>query len=243
MEWHFTGTPGTCSLPRFASEVGRTAVLAVLVSWMRSGLFESTATRRGQEILVLEPDAGLREFLCGVLRCGGFRVETVASAEDLLAAVHRDPPRLVILEVRLGDISGYEVCRAIREAHQYRVLIVFMSADRIEPLDRTAGLLIGADDYLSKPISGDELLARARALLRRAGRSPGIGVAVNGNRRELTVREREVLRLLADGLDQTSIARKLGIAPQTVGKHIERILFKLPARSRAEAVAISYRRG
>ena len=221
--------------------------------------FESTATRRGQEILVLEPDAGLREFLCGVLRRGGFRVEAGASAEDLLATAHRDLPQLVILELRLGDISGYEVCRAIREAHQYRVRIVLMSADRIEPLDRTAGLLIGADDYLSKPISADELLARARALLRRADPSPGIGVArallrradpspgigvaVNPNRRELTVRELEVLRLLADGLDQTSIARKLGIAPQTVGKHIERILFKLPARSRAEAVAISYRRG
>jgi DNA-binding NarL/FixJ family response regulator len=149
---------------------------------------------------------------------------------------------LVVLEVRLGDISGYEVCRALKEAFGDAIGIVFMSRDRTEPSDRVAGLLLGADDYLEKPLAGDELLARVRGLIRRLAPQPR-PTADSAAESELTGRELEVLGLLADGLDQRTIAGRLFIAPKTVGKHIEHILQKLPARSRAEAVAIAYRRG
>ena len=118
-------------------------------------------------ILLVEPDRDTRDFLRAVLEQRGFRVTCAESGVEALRAADERLPPLVLLEVRLDAMSGYEVCRALREAHGTDVLIVLMSSDRTEPLDRAAGLLIGADDYLTKPISADELLARVRALLRR----------------------------------------------------------------------------
>jgi DNA-binding response OmpR family regulator len=191
--------------------------------------------------LVVDPDPRQRSLLLALLRRAGFRAEAVATGEQALEAARRERPKLVVLEVRLGDISGYEVCRALRDEFGQGVGIMFVSGDRTDPSDRVAGLLIGADDYLGKPLAGDELLARVRSLARRAGaydhlKAPAL-------RAGLTGRELEVLHLLADGNDQQAIAKKLFITPKTVGKHIEHILTKLPARSRAEAVAIAYRRG
>jgi DNA-binding NarL/FixJ family response regulator len=203
--------------------------------------FRSPAFAMQPPIFVVDPDARQRSFVGRVLGRAGFKTQSIASGEEALAAALRVRPRLVVLEVRLGDISGYEVCRALKETFGDAIGIVFMSRDRTEPSDRVAGLLIGADDYLEKPLVGDELLARVRGLIRRIGAhsSP----AFEAVHPELTNRELEVLRLLAEGLDQRSIARRLFIAPKTVGKHIEHILQKLPARSRAEAVAIAYQRG
>ena len=148
----------------------------------------------------------------------------------------------MILEVRLADISGYEVCRDLKEDFDDAIAVIFTSADRTEPSDKVAGLLLGADDYLAKPLAGSELLARVIAVLRRVGATQPR--KITGERRgELTRRELEVLQLLAIGLDQPKIAERLVISPKTVSKHIEHILEKLPARSRAEAVAIAYQRG
>jgi DNA-binding NarL/FixJ family response regulator len=192
-------------------------------------------------VLVVDPDPGQRNFIVALLARAGFRAQAVATGEEALEAVRQRRPRLVVMEVRLGDISGYEVCRALREEFGDGLGIVFASADRTDPCDRVAGLMIGADDYLCKPLARDELLARVRALARRAGAYDHIkGPVLHAG---LTARELEVLQLLADGLDQLAIAAKLFITPKTVGKHIEHILTKLPARSRAEAVAIAYQRG
>jgi DNA-binding NarL/FixJ family response regulator len=203
--------------------------------------FRSPAVALQPPIFVVDPDVGQRRFIGRVLGRGGFRTETHATGEEALAAAHRERPRLVVLEVRLADISGYEVCRGLKEAFGDAIGVVFMSKDRTEPSDRVAGLLLGADDYLEKPLAGDELLARVRGLVRRlSAHSP---LPAGGDRSELTNRELDVLRLLAEGLDQNAIAQRLYIAPKTVGKHIEHVLQKLPARSRAEAVAIAYQRG
>jgi two-component system OmpR family response regulator len=191
--------------------------------------------------LVVDSDGSEREFVSRVLQRGGFRTESFAGGEEALAAAYRQSPRLVVLEVRLRDICGYEVCRALRARFGVSISIVFMSRDRTDASDRVAGLLLGADDYLVKPVAPDELLTRVRALVRRlgVGGQQGDAAALAG----LTDRELDVLRLLADGFDQPAIARRLVIAPKTVAKHLEHILRKLPARSRAEAVAIAYRRG
>jgi len=192
-------------------------------------------------VLVVDPDTAQGRLLATLLRRAGFRPNVVASGEQALAEARRERPQLVLLEVRLEDISGYEVCRALREDFGEALGIMFLSGDRNEASDRVAGLLLGADDYLGKPVAEDELLARVRALVRRAGaydhlKAPAL-------RAGLTARELEVLQLLAEGCDQHAIAQRLVVSHRTVGKHIEHILAKLPARSRAEAVAIAYQRG
>ena len=192
-------------------------------------------------VLVVDPDARQRSLLGGLLDRAGYRSEAVASGEEALDAAHRRRPRLVVLEVRLADMSGYEVCRALRDEFGDELGIVFISRDRTDPSDKVAGLLIGADDYLPKPLARDELLARVRALARRAGAYDHLEAPALRN--GLTEPELEVLHLLADGNDQHAIAERLVITPKTVAKHIEHILTKLPARSRAEAVSIAYRRG
>jgi DNA-binding NarL/FixJ family response regulator len=144
-------------------------------------------------------------------------------------------PRLVVLEVALPGLSGYEVCHQLRNEFGEALPIVFVSGDRTEPFDRVAGFLIGADDYLIKPFAPDELLARVRRLARRTAPVPASVAS------KLTNREMEVLRLLAEGLEQDDIARQLFITRKTVGTHIENIMRKLGVRSRSQAVALAYR--
>ena len=202
---------------------------------------EAAAVAPSAPALVVDPDPRQRSLVLALLHRAGFRAEAVATGEQALEAARRERPQLVVLEVRLGDISGYEVCRALREEFGDGLGIMFVSADRTDPCDRVAGLMIGADDYLGKPLVGGELLARVRALARRAGADDHLKAPALAN--GLTGRELEVLHLLADGNDQQAIAKLLFITPKTVAKHIEHILTKLPARSRAEAVSIAYRQG
>jgi len=193
--------------------------------------------------MVVDSDAGQRELLKALLARGGWRVVTHASGEQALAAAARERPLLVLLEVRLDGMSGYEVFRQLKDLHGDELAVIFLSHDRTDPTDVEAGLMLGADDYLAKPLQGSELLARVIAVLRRVpAADPPADEDARRGRGDLTARELEVLRLLARGLDQRAIAQRLVIAPKTVGKHIEHILEKLPARSRAEAVAIAYRR-
>jgi two-component system nitrate/nitrite response regulator NarL len=186
------------------------------------------------EILVVDDDEPLCILLSDILENGGFRATVVRSGEEALAMLRTRRPAGVILDVRLPGLSGYEICREVRTLHGANVPIIFVSGERTESFDRVAGLLIGADDYLSKPFAPDELLARLRSLLRRRAAGP-MGLE------RLTGREREVLGLLADGLDQRQIAAALYISPKTVGTHIERILQKLGVHSRLQAVALAYR--
>jgi DNA-binding NarL/FixJ family response regulator len=202
---------------------------------------DAGGARSDASVLVVDPDGEHQAFVKAVLEEAGFDVEGVADGDQALAAARRLCPHLVVLEVRMRGMCGYEVCRTLREQFGDSMAIMFMSGDRTDSADRVAGLLLGADDYVGKPVTPDELMARARALVRRVVRRASS--TPPDEHAGLTERELEVLRLLADGLDQATIARTLVITPKTVGKHIEHILHKLPARSRAEAVAIAYQRG
>jgi DNA-binding NarL/FixJ family response regulator len=189
-------------------------------------------------ILVGEDDDSLRELIAHALEQEGFGTVTRPSGTEALAAARSERPLLAVLDVNLPGASGYEVCRLLRQEYGLDLPIILISGERTEPFDRVAGLLIGADDYLTKPFAPEELLARVRGLLRRAGR--------NGNGGEplgLTARELEILQLLAVGRRQPEIAEELVISPRTVGTHIERILSKLGVHSRAQAVAFAYREG
>jgi DNA-binding NarL/FixJ family response regulator len=145
--------------------------------------------------------------------------------------VRRERPALVILDIQLPGLSGYEVCRRVRD-EESALPILFISGERTDELDRVAGLLLGGDDYLVKPFSADELLARVRSLLRRSN---------NGHSVKLTNRELTVMRLLAEGLGHIEIGRRLVISPKTVGTHVEHIYEKLGVHNRAEALVAAYR--
>jgi DNA-binding NarL/FixJ family response regulator len=187
-----------------------------------------------RSILLVDDDEGMRALLTEVFSAAGFATPTAASGEEALELAASDKPALVVLDVSLPGCSGYEVCSRLRQTFGQTIGIVFLSGERTESLDRVAGLLLGADDYMTKPFAPDELVARVRSVLRRAHEAPS---QVSG----LTRRELQVLRLLADGQAQAEIASELVISTKTVGTHIEHILSKLDVRSRAQAVALAYR--
>jgi two-component system response regulator MprA len=187
----------------------------------------------GAPALVADADDADRAGLGRLLGEAGFDVVAVGSGDEALEAARTRPPCAVFLDVTLPTLSGYEVCRALRDEFGWDLPIVFVSGARTESYDRVAGFLVGADDYLVKPYAPDELLVRLRRLLRRSASSAAAST--------LTLREREVLGLLADGRSQREIAERLVISPKTVGTHIEHIRKKLGARDRAHAVALAYR--
>ena len=190
----------------------------------------------GATVLVVDDDEGHRELISTVLGRAGFSTVDAGNGEEAMAAARRHRPRLVVLDIRMPDLSGYEVCRRLRDEFGDTVSIVFLSGERTEGFDRAAGLLVGADDYLVKPFSPDELLARVRVRLPAEPEEPPLPS-------DLTKREHEVLRLLAEGLSQKEIAGSLVISSKTVAAHIQHILGKLGVHSRAQAVAHAYRRG
>ena len=117
-----------------------------------------------KQILVVDDEARIREVLLYALKKEGFSVTAVADGPAALAAVDAGGVDLVVLDVMLPEIDGLEVCRRLRQKH--RVPILFLSA-RGEEVDRIVGLELGGDDYLSKPFSPRELVARVRAVFRR----------------------------------------------------------------------------
>ncbi|MCE2915656.1 MAG: response regulator [Rubrivivax sp.] len=125
-------------------------------------------------LFVVEDDTALRDMLAAYLERQGLAVTAMASAEELLRRIHRLRPDLVILDVGLPKMSGLQACQQLR-AEGDRVPIILLTA-RTEEIDRVLGLEMGADDYLGKPFSARELLARVRAVLRRAGGAPGTPV-------------------------------------------------------------------
>jgi DNA-binding NarL/FixJ family response regulator len=195
---------------------------------MRSG-----AERR--PVIVADTDPSARGGLEDALTRAGFDVIGVASGEEVLAVARLHQAALFILEVPLGQLSGYEVCRNLREELCPDIPIVFLSGVRTEPYDRVAGFLLGADDYIAKPYATDELLARVRRLTRnsRGSESPTLSA--------LTPRETEVLILLAGGVASEAIAERLFISSKTLATHIEHILKKLRVNSRSQAIALAYR--
>ena len=116
-------------------------------------------------ILVVEDEERIRQFLQRGLTFEGYRVDTAADGEEALEQARDNPPDLVLLDIMLPGMDGVEVCRRLRAVSDTPILML-TAKEAIE--DRVAGLDAGADDYLVKPFAFDELLARVRALLRRA---------------------------------------------------------------------------
>lgn len=193
-------------------------------------------------ILIVDDDTRFRTLVSKILTRAGFSIREASAGEEALATVRSERPALVLLDVCLPDINGFEVCRELRDEFGEELPIVFVSGERTEPLDRAAGLLLGGDDYFVKPVDPDELLARVRRLITRS-RQDSRGSGVTSSNHDLTPRELEVLQLLAQGARASEIAEQLVISPKTVASHVQRVLAKLGVHSRAQAVAFAYESG
>lgn len=188
----------------------------------------------GRTILIADGDPSFRRAAARALGATGLRIREAATGRDAVNAAREEDVALVVLEVRLDDLSGYEVCHRLRDERGDGLPIVFVSQDRTEVFDRVAGLLVGADDYLTKPISPDELIARVRRHLQRSAALSAEPSSV------LTAREHQVLALLTRGLGPVEIGAELSISPKTVATHVEHIYAKLGVHTRAQAVAKAF---
>jgi DNA-binding response OmpR family regulator len=168
----------------------------------------NTATSR---VLVVDDEPMVREVLARYLEKEGFEVQTAQDGEEALAAFEASTPTLVLLDLMLPRIDGLEVFRRMRERATTPVIMLTAKG---EETDRVVGLELGADDYITKPFSPREVVARVRAVLRRASGGASVeadvvefdGVRIDGRRREverdgeplhLTRKEFDLLALLA----------------------------------------------
>jgi two-component system, OmpR family, response regulator len=126
--------------------------------------------RGAERLLVVDDEATVRELLSAALRFAGFRVTSAVTGSEAVAAAAQEPPDLVLLDVMLPDMDGFEVVRLLREqrpeGRSGPVPVLFLTA-RDRQADKVTGLSLGADDYVTKPFDLAELIARIRAILRR----------------------------------------------------------------------------
>jgi DNA-binding NarL/FixJ family response regulator len=197
-------------------------------------------------ILIVDSDDASRLTAVQVAVRLGYDARPTPTADELLERLGSDRPALAIVEVELpGAANGLEVMRQLHEAFDDALPVILVSARQIDAFDRTAGLMLGADDYVTKPIDAAELLARAKRSLRRSvppANGNGNG-NTNGSAVGLSPREQQILTLLAEGRTQRQIAEALVISPKTVATHIQHVLGKLGVNTRAQAVAMAFQKG
>jgi len=209
-------------------------------------------------ILVVEDDRDIAELVGRYLQKGGFTVELLGSGREALQALQARPPDLMILDLMLPHVGGLEICRAARQQPSTAGIPIIMLTARAEEAERIAGLDTGADDYIAKPFSPNELVARVRALLRRAQRQAPAGggltygaitvdperhtVSASGQPVTLTAKEFLLLqyllthrgRVLSRDLLLTDVwGYKYTGGTRTVDVHVRRLREKLPALEQA----------
>jgi DNA-binding response OmpR family regulator len=207
-----------------------------------------------QEILVVEDEPDIRNLVVLHLEREGFRCRTVANGADALREAKRAIPALVVLDLLLPGMDGLEVCRRLRADESTGGVPIIMLTAKTDEVDRVVGLELGADDYLGKPFSPKELVARIRAVLRRARPAAGAAralsagplaldparhvVTLRGRPLALTPKEFDLLRALLEAAGRVlsrefllnrvwGYARADEIESRTVGVHIRRLRAKL----------------
>lgn len=209
-------------------------------------------------ILVAEDDPDIGSLLAHYLQRAGFEADMVASGRDVLPRIKRAPPDLLLLDIMLPGLDGLEVCRSVRSDPHTAAIPIIMVTAKGEESDRIVGLELGADDYITKPFSPNEVIARIRALLRRAQRTgPADGrltygplvvdvdrhlVRVNGEDVRLTAKEFLLLQYLMQHRGRV-LSRDLLLSDvwgyaytggtRTVDVHVRRLREKVPFLSDA----------
>jgi DNA-binding response OmpR family regulator len=205
-------------------------------------------------ILVVEDTLEIAEGLQRTLEYDGYEVSLATKAAHALAVATSDKPELIVLDLGLPDRDGYHVLQQLRE-RGVQTPVLILSARREEE-DKLQGFRLGADDYVTKPFSILELMARISALLRRArpaapaadgaAEAPRPAALADEALRErfnLTARQIEVARLLGEGFTNAEIAAKLEMSYYTARNHTEQVLAKLGVSSRAAVGALLYGQG
>ena len=131
---------------------------------------------QGARILAVDDEPNITDLIATALRFQGFEVETAASGREAIAKTERFRPHLILLDVMLPDFDGFEVQRRLT-TDRIKTPVIFLTA-RDETDSKVRGLTMGADDYVTKPFSLEELVARVRTVLRRAGGPAGAGESV-----------------------------------------------------------------
>src|SRR5437588_6298316 len=132
--------------------------------WLKNGM-EGVVARK---ILVVDDEAVLVETIAYNLEQAGYQVTTASDGASALEAVRYETPDLIILDIMLPEMDGLEVCRQLRRESTTSTTPIMMLTAKGDEIDKVVGLEVGADDYVTKPFGRRELLARVRALLRRA---------------------------------------------------------------------------
>lgn len=219
-------------------------------------------------ILIVEDDSDILHLLAYNIEAAGFDVVTAMDGNTALEMVRRHPPDLVVLDLMIPGIDGFEVCKELKRGAETRGIPVIMLTARGEEVDRIVGLELGADDYVVKPFSPRELILRIRAILRRSAtdateeriwRSEGLSVdfeghklTVDGAETPLTATEFKLLAefvrtpgkvLTRDQLLDRVWAYQFEGYARTVDTHVRRLRRKLgPHADRVETVrGVGYR--
>jgi DNA-binding response OmpR family regulator len=132
------------------------------------------------EVLVVEDEPDIRNLIALHLTRDGFRCRTAGTGLEALQAVRTKPPDLVILDLMLPEMNGLEICRRLRQERETAEVPIIMLTAKIDEVDRVLGLEMGADDYVAKPFSPKELVARVRAVLRRTRPADTTRAVVSG---------------------------------------------------------------
>ena len=202
-----------------------------------------------QTILVVDDDPNIAQLVKLYLEKEGYEVNVETRGDDAVAAFQKNPPNLMLLDIMLPGMDGWQVCRAIRQTSN--IPIIMLSA-KDETFDKVLGLELGADDYITKPFEGKELAARVKAVLRRAGPSetekdilsfPGLSISLEkyevyyqGKLLDMPPKELEVLYFLASHQNRVFTREQLleqvwGFDffgdSRTVDVHIKRLREKL----------------
>ena len=222
----------------------------------------SQAVAGGERILVVDDEPDIVALVVYHLAKAGYRVSSAATGPDALTMAKRDRPSLVVLDLMLPGMSGFDVLAKLRDDESTGALAVLMLTARKEEPDRIKGLELGADDYLTKPFSPQELVLRVGAILRRVAGSPEqpdvlqIGpirvdrsahrVTVSDHEVELTPTEYKLLLMLAERRGRVQARAHLletvwdaapDIQTRTVDMHVQRLRTKLhPAGDLIETV-------